>query len=138
LLKEAGDVAVAQDRLEPGRSCYLKGLHLLLDTLGRGEDFERPDFVPKVELFVQALAGEALPLATQARLMEHYERTAQFAKAEDALFTLLEAEPKNVDLLRFGIAFYERLESQTDARLEAGNLPRAELKAALADLRERC
>src|SRR5262245_32865419 len=33
LLREAGDVAIAQERLDDGRACYLKGLHLLLDTL---------------------------------------------------------------------------------------------------------
>src|SRR5215470_18049413 len=32
LLKEAGDVATGQDRREEGRSYYLKGLNLLLDT----------------------------------------------------------------------------------------------------------
>src|SRR3981189_1878010 len=33
LLKEAGDVTTAEDRAEEGRECYLKALHLLLDTL---------------------------------------------------------------------------------------------------------
>src|ERR1022692_261824 len=37
LLTEAGDIAVAQDRLEESRECYLKALHLLLDILARGE-----------------------------------------------------------------------------------------------------
>src|SRR6185503_17438769 len=30
LLKEAGDLAAAQNRIEDSRRCYLKGLHLLL------------------------------------------------------------------------------------------------------------
>jgi hypothetical protein len=137
LLKEAGDVAVAEQRLDEGRTCYLKGLHLLLDNLGRGEDFERPDFVPKVELLVEAVADGPLPVHTQALLMEHYERTAQFAKAEDVLFAMLDTEPDNAGLLRLGIAFYERIEGQSDGRLEAGNLPRTELAAALAGLRAR-
>src|SRR4051812_33271961 len=33
LLKEAGDIATAQERVEESRACYLKGLHLLLDAL---------------------------------------------------------------------------------------------------------
>src|SRR5215468_394498 len=75
LLKEAGDVLSEEGRQEESRTSYLKGLHLLLDTLGRGEVFECPQFVPKVEEFVGALADSALPLETQARLMQHYERT---------------------------------------------------------------
>src|SRR5947208_16461009 len=54
LLKEAGDVAAAEERLEESRECHLKALHLLLDTLGRSEVFEFPEFVPKVEMLREA------------------------------------------------------------------------------------
>ena len=37
LLKEAGDVAATQEHAKESRSCYLKGLHLLLETLAREE-----------------------------------------------------------------------------------------------------
>src|SRR5438067_1867620 len=77
-LHEAGDVAVAQDRVEDGRAFYLKGLHLLLETLARGDAQECPEFVPKVEEFLAALEGAPLPLQTQGRLMEHYERKGEF------------------------------------------------------------
>src|SRR5438445_11964979 len=93
MLKEAGDLADAQEQREESRACYLKGLHLLLGTLARGEVFDCPDFVPKVEVFMAALADSPLPLPTHALLMQHYERTGEFAKAEDALFAMLEREP---------------------------------------------
>jgi len=93
LLTEAGDVAVAQDRMEESRECYLKALHLLLDILARGEVSEYPEFVPKVEMLKEALKEAPLPAGTHARLMQHYERAGEFARAEDALFALLEAEP---------------------------------------------
>jgi len=137
LLKEAGDVLTEQGRQDDSRMSYLKGLHLVLDTLGRGEVFECPQFVPKVEEFVAALGNSPLPLETEARLMQHYERTGEFAKAEDALFAMLEAEPENAPLLELGISFYRRLESQSDARLSDGNLPREEVEAGLADLNAR-
>jgi Family of unknown function (DUF6483) len=137
LLKEAGDLATAQDRTEEGRALYLKGLHLLLETLARSEVFECPEFVPKVEAFVAALGGAPLPLPTQAQLMEHYERNGEFGKAEDALYGMLEAEPDHPGIVSFGIAFYERLQSHSDAKLEEGNLPRPELEAALGELRQR-
>lgn len=137
LLKEAGDIATAQGRLEEGRSSYVKGLNLLLDTLARDEVFDRPEFVPRVQVFVDALADSPVPLSTQARLMQHYETIQEFAKAEDALFAMLEAEPGNPDLVNFGTAFYQRLRSQTDTNLLAGNLPRAELESGLAELRRR-
>jgi hypothetical protein len=64
LLKEAGDVAATQGRVEEGRSCYVKGLHLLLETLAREEVSTFPDFVPRVEMFAAALRDSPLPIET--------------------------------------------------------------------------
>ena len=137
LLKEAGDLAAAQDRTDESRACYLKGLHLLLGTLGRGEVCDCPDFVPKVEEFVAALRDAPLSLPTQALLMQHYERAGEFGRAEDALYAMFEAEPEQRGLAEFGLAFYERLQSKSDRSLADGNLPRPELEAGLAELRKR-
>jgi len=137
LLKEAGDVATRQDRFEEGRAYYLKGLHLLLQVIARGEALEFPEFVPQVEVFVLALQDMVLPVPTEAMLMQHYEKTDQFAKAEDAFFAMLDQEPDNPSLIDLGTAFYRRLESRTDRILEEGNLPRPELEAGLKELNER-
>lgn len=137
LLKEAGDVAVGEEKADESRLCYLKGLHLLLDTLVQGEVSDYPAFVPRVETFVAALEDAGLPLATRALLMQHYERTGEFGKAEDMLFTMLESEPEQSGLLDFGILFYERLKAHSDTALAEGNLPRAELEAGLAELKLR-
>jgi hypothetical protein len=135
LLKEAGDVAAGQQQDRDSHDFYLKSLHLLLNTMARGEITDHPEFVPRVESLVLALGNSPLPARTQALLMEHYERTGEFAKAEDALFALGEAEPGNAAVVELGTAFYERLQLQSDAALLAGNLPRPELAAGLAALR---
>ena len=135
LLKEAGDIAATEGRADDSRACYLKGLHLLLDSLARGDAFEQPEFVPKVDLFVAAL--DEVPTPTSALLMEHYERTGQFGKAEDALFAILDGDVDNDLALNFGISFYERLLGKTDAQLAEGNLPRSEVEAGLQELRDR-
>jgi hypothetical protein len=137
LLKEAGDVAAGQNRPEASRECYLKALHLLLDTLAREEIFEVPEFVPKVEMLLTALQEEVLPVRTHALLMQHFERTGAFAKAEDALFAMLETEPDNAALVKFGLAFYQRLLTQSDAALNAAHLPRAEAEEGLKELQRR-
>jgi hypothetical protein len=137
LLKEAGDLAIAREQSEEGRAWHIKGLHLLLETLAREESLDTPDCVPRVESFILSLAGAPLPLPTLARLMQHYERFGEFGRAEDALFAILEQEPHNAALMDFGHSFYERLLRQTDANLEIGNLPRAEVEAGLAELQQR-
>lgn len=137
LMKEAGDVATATGRTEAGRECYLKALHLLLDVLGRGEVFECPAFVPRVEMLVAALGDEALPMQTQARLMHHYERTGEFAKAEERLFAMLDQDADPAPVIEFGLMFYRRLLAQSDDALSAGNLPRAEVESAMQELQAR-
>ena len=128
---------MAQNRIDEGRSCYLKGINLLLETLAHSDPSDFPDFVPKIEAFVIALKDTPLPLNTQARLMQHYEQVGAFGKAEDVLFGMIESEPNEPGLLDFGIAFYQRLARQSDASLNDGNLPRAEVNAGLAELERR-
>jgi hypothetical protein len=136
LLAEAGDVAAAQDRPDESRECYLKALHLLLDTMTRGDVLDFPEFVPRVEKLVTTLAAP-LPTRTHALLMQHYERTGEFAKAEDALFALLDAEPGNDAIVEFGIAFYRRLLTHSDTALQEANLPRTEVAEGLKELERR-
>jgi len=135
LLKSSGDVATGEGRLEVARRRYLKGLHLLLGIFGQSDSVQRPDFAPSVEAFVAALGDEGPPSDTRVLLMRHYEQVGEFGKAEDELFAILEAEPPGVELMGFGTAFYQRLLARTDAALEAGNLPRAEAEAGLAQLK---
>src|SRR5947209_4342766 len=54
LLKEAGEMKEAQGQIEEGRVYTLKGLQLLLFSLAGGAE-DWPEFVPKVEIFVEAL-----------------------------------------------------------------------------------
>jgi len=132
MLEQAGDVASGEQREEESRTCYLKGLHLLLQTLASGEPAEWPDFVPRVETFLAKLSGLPLPIATLAMLMQHYERAGDYAKAEDMLFAMAEGDPRNEAVFNFGEAFYGRLDRLPDSVLAAGGLPRAELEAGLA------
>jgi hypothetical protein len=65
-----------------------------------------------------------LPPETQAALMQHYERTGEYAKAEDMLYSLLEVHIDDAEILRFGMGFYQRLLRCSNSELAEGNLPR--------------
>ena len=84
---------MAQDRVEQGRKLLLKGLDLLVGVNWGEEPSGQADFTPPVEAFTGALADRPLPPRTLAMLMHYYERIGAFAKAEDALFGLLDAAP---------------------------------------------
>lgn len=136
LLKEAGDVATAENRLDDADEYYLKALHLSLEVIARGDAFEFPEFVPKIDILAGALQP-TLPARTRAMLMQHYERIGEFAKAEDELFALLEGDPGNEAIGELGDAFYRRLLAQSDDALVVGNLPRAEVEEGAKELAAR-
>jgi tetratricopeptide (TPR) repeat protein len=136
LLDEAGQLYAVQEREAESRTCRLKALDLLLTLQLRDADFELPDFVPRIDMLRTQLSDSPLPLRTQAGLWRHYERIGDYAKAEDALFAILEGEPANANLISEAGAFYERLKRQSDSALEAGNLPRKEVEMGLAQIRD--
>ena len=136
LLDEAGQLYAAQERESESRNCRLKALDLLLTLQLRDADFELPDFVPRIDMLRIQLNDSPLPLRTQAGLWRHYESIGDYAKAEDALFAILESEPANANLISEAGAFYERLKRQSDSALEAGNLPRKEVDMGLAHIRD--
>jgi hypothetical protein len=137
LLQEAGDISTAEGRLAEAREIYLKALHLLLDVSAENDPGGHPVFVPRVEALVQCVADAPLPVRTQAMLMLHYESTGQLAKAEDTLFSILDATTNDPASIEFGAAFYRRILRQNDAALMAGNLPRAEAEEGWRELQQR-
>ncbi len=137
LLEQLGIVGAAQNRLAESRDCYVKALHIVLGVEMRGENHPAPDYAPPPERLLERLGTAPLPPRTYGALMLFHEQHGRFAKAEDALFALLEAVPGNQDALEMGLGFYERLGVLSDATLQAGDLPRAEVEAGLAELRAR-
>lgn len=137
LLQRTADAHLAQNRPAEARACLLQALNLQLTVLNQEGAFDYPEFVPKVDALVTALNGEALPLSTSAALMQHYEAIGNFAKAEDVLFSILDAGPFNEHAFAFGRQFYLRLQGKTNEALELGNLPRNEVEAGLEELSQR-
>jgi hypothetical protein len=136
LLDEAGRLRAAEGREPEAHACWLKALDLLLGLKFQDFDCEFPEFVPQIDFLRDQLRDAALPLPTLAALWRYYEGIGAYARAEDSLASLLDAQPDNGDLRHEARAFYERLLRQSDAALESGNLPRAEVQAGLTGLPE--
>ncbi|MBU6402869.1 MAG: hypothetical protein KGS61_21320, partial [Verrucomicrobia bacterium] len=134
LLKQLGRVCAAQQRTDESRECFLKALHLIVGTELQNPSLARPDYAPTVEELVEQLRPQTLPPRTWGALVVLYEQRGQFGKAEDALFSLLEASAGNVNATEMGIAFYRRLQGLSDEVLAAGGLPRPEVVAGLEEI----
>jgi hypothetical protein len=69
--------------------------------------------------------------------VDRYMRSGEYAKAEDVLFDALDCFPLDPAVVERGLTMYEQLATLNDSDLAAGNLPREEVAAGLAELRAR-
>jgi hypothetical protein len=126
LRAEAGEEkqAAANYRRALGLTAYLAG------HLGR---------LPEGDL-ARKLADRAgtlgLTPSQRLHLARLHEALGQYGDAEDVLFEVLDDDPDDT-AIDHGIAFYQRLLAKEDDELNAGNLPRDEVRGALAELLRR-
>ncbi|MEJ2292624.1 MAG: DUF6483 family protein [Deinococcales bacterium] len=103
----------------------LKALDLYLEAARAGLDEE--DLEERIDALAAMLAELELPAASHWRLFDHAAAGGRFAEAEDLLFDGVERFGTDRDVAERGRAFYRELEGRSDAELEAGALPRAEV-----------
>jgi hypothetical protein len=137
LLKEDADI---YDEEEKEEECVarLNTAVLLFVHIALHDKERAAEYTAAITEIGTILREYELPAPTYAALMTFYEAVGDFAEAEDILYEWLDAETSDDTLhpVEVGEAFYHRLLQKTDAELEAGNLPRAEVEAALQELLE--
>ncbi|HET9919497.1 MAG TPA: DUF6483 family protein [Ktedonobacteraceae bacterium] len=136
LLKAEGDVYANLEKQDESYYRHLKALNLFLELFLRGKSLDGLDLFPNIDDLVGKLEEYELPLTTNLKLFRYYEKAGRYAKAEDMLFDMLEAEPRPDSLVTEGIDFYQRLLAKSDAELLLGNLSRDELAEGLAQVQE--
>jgi uncharacterized protein DUF6483 len=135
LLSAEGDLAGQQHDPDLGAQYYQKALDILLSMLIQYPTQTLPEYAPTVDQLLAALADYQLPVSSNRLLFSYYEQSGAFAKAEDRLFELRDQSAHAETVAALGEAFYRRLQSYTDAQLQAGDFSRREIKAGLAEWR---
>lgn len=127
LLAEAGQAAEAATR-------YRRALGLAAYLASHTGSLPDPALAGRL-----AARAEDLDLAPRQRLYlcRLQEGLGRYADAEDSLFAVIDDDPDDVATIDQGIAFYQRLLAREDDDLEAGGLPRDEVRAALSELLRR-
>ncbi|MBX2999968.1 MAG: hypothetical protein KF893_15715 [Caldilineaceae bacterium] len=136
LLAKAGEIHNMLGSADDHYHCTLSALDLILSLPVTDDPPDLPAETPTVDTLVEALAEYGLPPDLHLRLFRYYEEIGQYAVAEDLLFEIIDAEPDSEEVRALGIAFFHRLLAQSDETLEAGNLPRAEVEAGLAEIED--
>ena len=134
LLKEAGDIQAEQDEEDESFRSFVSALELLLTALLNHDNSPLPEYAPEVDELITSLTGWHIPSHLNKLLLRYYHKRGQFDEAEDLLFEMIEQEPDNAEIIELGITFYKLILAESDAELEAGNLPREEAEDSLTEL----
>jgi hypothetical protein len=134
VVKAEADVHALRGEQKAAASRYRRALSLAGYVAGHSdgllEDEQTTDLVERVE-------GLELSAEQRLSLARVLETLGRYADAEDVLFEVIDDKPDEAGPIDAGILFYQRLLARDDNELEAGNLPREEVKVSLAELLRR-
>ncbi|GEM_PF-6471860 len=122
-------------------------LFLRMQALDRLNRYSESSQITAVDFSIKCLEGKtktkALDLLarhlvcikdspTLEKLLQLFEENQRFANAEDVVFQLISNSQETY--LEVGLAFYERIQQLDDDLLDAGGLPRIEVKESFDEL----
>ena len=133
LLKEAGDIHMAEGDEATGYARWIKSLNLnlRLSLLDAEPVIADPD--EEAEQLLRSLAAYELPPGTKRQLAAWHEQRRRYDQAENWLHEWLEDGGGTAEE---AAAFYLRLLKLSDERLETGGLPRHEVESGLAGIHQ--
>ncbi len=134
LLQEAGDIQMEQGAEDESFPSYASALELLLTALLNHDGAPLPEYAPDVAELTAVLDPFHLPDHLNQLRLRYYHKAGQYDEAENVLFEMLEESPEDEAIIKMGITFYQLILKESDAQLEARNLPRDEAEASLAEL----
>lgn len=133
LLHEEGELAADQHNDDVANQRFAKALHLwLVVDATRMEDEPRR----RIQRILDMMHVKYAEDTTKQLLLQYYIDRGQYAEAENTLYWI-SLDPANEELARLGMEFYQALMTKSDEELEAGFLPRSEVRDGLRDWQKR-
>lgn len=130
LLKEYADVHELNGK--DNRNIILKSLNLYIEAILSKELPEPEKYYTKINELISLIDESDLQDDLNFKIIDYYEFSGQYSKAEDLIFELI--ENNNKDIIDRSVSFYKKLLHRTDAELESGNLSREEVNDALDEI----
>ncbi|HEY8447414.1 MAG TPA: DUF6483 family protein [Thermomicrobiales bacterium] len=136
LLREEAHLYEDLDSEEESAPRFRKALRLYLEVFEDPEDLPFRLDVTGLEELIDRMSDEPLPAPTRRRLVAYLVTTGRFDRAENVVLWSLEQPDPAGEMRQEAIDFYEMLLRKPDHELLEGGLPRDEVEAGLARLRE--
>lgn len=130
LLKEYADILELQNN--KFTDLYSKSLELYLEALSTKELPAPEDYFFSINKVITKLSDFNFSNDLKYKLLEYYEQSGQYSRAEDILFELLEEQHNLIH--DKAVSFYTMLKSKTNDELIKGNLSRQEVEEGLEEV----
>jgi hypothetical protein len=134
IMKHKADLYEAQQENGTAFNLYLKSLNLYIEALLANDELRTSENIQDIDGIIQIVKSAILPDASKLLIFKYYEMVRRFDKAENTLFNLLDANDYDIDTVKCGLAFYERLFSKEESELLEGNLPATEVREGYEEL----
>ncbi len=134
LLRQVGDLAQLSGKEDESIKIYLRTLSLIFEYVPGREDLLSDRLVEATDFLLAKLDSYDLPASLKHNAVTYYENRGMYSKCEDIIFEVIEEDP---EFLQEAVSLYGRLLAKSDADLEKGDLPRAEVEQALSELRSK-
>jgi hypothetical protein len=132
LLREEGEILLAQDREDDAWPRLVKALRFYLEALAGEGDLRSAD-IPGLDEVVALVSWHPVGDGTRSLLLPYLEATGQYDKLENVLNAWMDTEDPDAQVA--ATATYQRLLAKSDAELIVGGLTRSEVEHAILELR---
>ena len=135
LFKEEGDILAALKRPNESFSSHLRAVNFYIEVALSVGPEELPDPDEKLLDLFHHMEKFQLPPQTLYGLFAYFEKSGRFARAASILGRLADDPSLREEAQQEFQEYYHRLLEKSDADLERGDFPRAEIERRLASLR---
>jgi hypothetical protein len=133
LLNKEGEINSETGKVNESFRCFIKALVLYCEAIKFKDVLKPEDYFEKIDKVILHLSDYDLSWNAKNSLINYYEISGKYSKAEDLIFEL--AEGGDAQILSSGLSFYNRLLLKTDEEIEKGNLSREEIENAINELK---
>ncbi|HMS63743.1 MAG TPA: DUF6483 family protein [Ignavibacteria bacterium] len=132
LMYEFGESKELQGNENESINLYLKSLRFYIEALLAKEIPDQEKYYSKTNNLISKLSSIEFSGILKNKLMDFYELSGQYSKAEDLIFQMME-DPDD-EIKKKAVSFYKRLNLKTDEELISGNLSREEIEDSLEEI----
>ena len=132
LLNEYGEIFKLTEKENESIDIHQKALRLYIEAILTKEIPDPEKYYPKINELISNLSSTDFSDEMNIKIIDYYEFSLQYSKAEDKIFDLLETQ--NPEIKSKAISFYKKLITRSDEELLKGNLNREEVEAGLEEI----